>query len=103
MRDGMTRLRTFTSEIDGRIALGRLEDLGIHAFLQTDNCDGMHPHLDLLTGVHLLVADADLAKAREILAETGEAPPGPPWICPACGEDSEAGFDACWNCGRSRD
>jgi hypothetical protein len=103
MRDGMTRLRTFTSELEGRIALGRLTDLGITALLQTDNCDGMHPHLDLLAGVHLLVADADLDKARDILAESGADPAGPAWTCPACGEESEAGFDACWNCGRSRD
>lgn len=25
------------------------------------------------------------------------------WICSKCGEDSEDGFDLCWNCGTGRD
>lgn len=103
MRDGMIRLRSFASQLDGEIALGRLEALGVKAMLQTDNCDGMHPHLDLRAGVHLLVREEEAEKAREILAESGEAPKAPPWICSACGEDSEAGFDTCWNCGKARD
>jgi predicted amidophosphoribosyltransferase len=24
-----------------------------------------------------------------------------PWVCPACAEDVPAGFEICWNCGRS--
>jgi len=103
MVDGMTRLRTYISQLDGEIALGRLEALGVTAVLQSDNCGGMRPHLDLQAGVHLLVADEDIDKAREILTESGDQPAGPDWTCTGCGEQSEDGFDACWKCGHERD
>ena len=53
-----------------------------------------------------VVEDDDLPRARSLLAsflrpETTE--PGPPWDCPGCGEQVEAGFDLCWNCGRARE
>jgi TPP-dependent indolepyruvate ferredoxin oxidoreductase alpha subunit len=99
----MVRLRSFTNQLDGEIALGRLEALGVKAMLETDNCGGMRPHLDLQAGVHLIVIEAEAEKAREILAESGEAPKGPPWLCSGCGEESENGFDTCWKCGRARD
>jgi len=103
MPEGMTRVRTFPSQLEGEMARGRLEALGVTAILQSDNCGGQHPEFDPRSGVHLLVADADLEKAREILAEAAAAPSGPPWICLGCGEESEDGFDTCWNCGRPRD
>ena len=102
MVDGMTRIKTYISQMDGEIALGRLESLGVKAVIQTDNCGGMRPHLDLQAGVRLLVADEDLEKAREILAESGDKPAGPDWTCTSCKETSEDGFDACWSCGRER-
>lgn len=103
MRDGMIRLRSYTTQLDGEIARERLKALGVDAILETDSAGGMYPQLNLLNGMHLLVPEAEAEKAREILAEAGDSPKGPPWICSACGEDSEAGFDACWNCGKERD
>lgn len=53
-----------------------------------------------------VVEDEDLPRAREALAvflQPDPAQSAGPWICPACGERVEAGFDLCWNCGRSRD
>lgn len=47
-------------------------------------------------------ADADWPRAREIIAGVLAEEPDPaagPWQCRRCGEQSEAQFAACWNCG----
>lgn len=103
MRDGMTRLATYTNEIEAEIAKGRLESLGVPVVLAKDNCGGMRPHLDLQAGVKLFVADENVDKAREILATGPAATTAGFWVCPGCGEDVEGGFDACWKCGRDRE
>lgn len=103
MRDGMIRLRSYTDQLAGKLAMERLKSLGVEAALETDSCGGMYPQLTMLNGMHLLVPEVEADKAREILAESGDAPKGPPWICTSCGEDSEDGFDTCWNCGIARD
>lgn len=28
--------------------------------------------------------------------------PGPPWVCPRCGEECEGQFAQCWHCGTDR-
>ena len=103
MREGMTLLETFTSELEAQIALGRLEALGVPVVLEKDNCGGMRPHLDLQAGVKLYVPDEEVAKSREILAEETTASSAGPWVCSGCGEQIEGGFDACWKCGRDRE
>ncbi|MEA3277064.1 MAG: DUF2007 domain-containing protein [Pseudomonadota bacterium] len=53
-----------------------------------------------------VMEDTDLPRARELLSEflaQSAADPGSAWICPGCGEQVEAAFDLCWNCGRSRE
>jgi hypothetical protein len=62
--------------------------------------------LDIFPSVWV-VDDDDLPRARELLARflqlTADAVAGPPWVCPACGEQVEGGFDLCWHCGHERD
>jgi len=99
MRDGMASVQTFTSELEGAMALARLRALGMDAWLETDNCGGMRPHLDLQESVRLLVAGAELDRARDILAAADAGPVNPAWVCGRCGEHIEAGFDTCWQCG----
>lgn len=103
MREGLTRLETFTSEIEAEIAKGRLESLGVRVVLEKDNCGGMRPHLDLQAGVKLYVADEEVAKARDILTSAAVAVTAGTWICPGCSEEIEGSFDACWKCGRERE
>lgn len=59
--------------------------------------------LDIYPAVWVL-HDEDMPRARDLLRGflAQAAQPGPPWICPGCGERVEAGFDLCWNCGRAR-
>jgi hypothetical protein len=102
MRDGMTRLETYTSEIEAEIAKGRLENLGVSVVLEKDNCGGMRPHLDLQAGVKLFVPDDQVDKAREILA-TEPVPSTGSWVCQGCAEEIEGRFDTCWKCGRDRE
>lgn len=49
-----------------------------------------------------VLADGDLPRAQVLLerflAEAGEAKGGA-WVCRTCGEQVEAGFELCWNCG----
>ena len=102
MRDGMTRLETYTSEIEAEIAKGRLESLGVTVVLEKDNCGGMRPHLDLQAGVKLYVPDEEIDKAREILGDKSVATTTGVWVC-SCGEEIDGSFDACWKCGRDRE
>lgn len=102
MRDGMTVIKTFTSETAAQVVLNRLQALGVTAVIQVDNFGGMHPHFDLTRGVHLLVADQDREQALALLEDSAEASDLPAWTCSACGEQIEGGFDKCWKCGADK-
>lgn len=85
-----------------------LEGEGIKAVVQAERLTALAGQLpaNICTEVHVL-EDADLPRARELLRayearKPGEAGAGPPWICPACKEECEGNFDACWNCGAER-
>jgi len=101
MRDGMIRVETYGTELEAEMALGQLQDMGISGVLEMDNAGDMNPSLDAVQGVSVLVYPEDAAQARAILHGEGGDGSGP-WTCPACGEEGEPGYDACWNCGRER-
>jgi len=101
MRDGMTRVETYGTELEAEMALNQLQAMGISGVLEKDDADGLMPQLDMIEGIALLVFPEDAAQARAILQGTGGDGSGP-WTCPACGEEGEPGYDACWNCGRER-
>jgi len=103
MLDGMTRVKTYTSEIEAEIAKGRLETLGVTVVLESDNCGDMHPHLDLQAGVKLFVPDEELDKARDILSTVAVATTTGTWVCAGCSEEIDGSYDACWKCGRDRE
>ena len=101
MRDGWQVVATYLNEPEAEAARAYLEAEGIAAVISKDNVGGMGPQLDLQVGVKVLVADEDAEQAKAAL-EPPQGPGGGPWVCPGCGETSEAGFDTCWNCGRER-
>ncbi|MDD3552610.1 MAG: hypothetical protein PHH39_10680 [Methanothrix soehngenii] len=47
-----------------------LEGSGVEAIIQKDDCGGMRPYLQVMTGVQLLVAKEDVERAMEILKGT---------------------------------
>ena len=99
MRDGMVIAKTYLNETEARLDASRLEAQGLDAWVETDNCDGMYPQMDLLLGVKLLVRQDDAAEARDLLSPQACSLVEHPWDCPSCGEHIEAGFDTCWKCG----
>jgi hypothetical protein len=101
MRDGMIRVETFGTELAAEMALSQLQAMGISGTLEKDNSGGMNPQLDLIEGISVLVFPEDAAQARAILQGIGGDGSGP-WTCPACNQEGEPGYDACWNCGRER-
>ena len=58
----------FLNRVDAEIARGALEAEGIPATVSADDGAGTRPHL-WMGGVSLLVAAADVERAREILRE----------------------------------
>ena len=68
----------------------------------TSVCGGMRPHMDLTSGVHLLVADQDRDQSLALLCDSVEKIVSSPWACPACGEEIKAGFDTYWKCGAAK-
>jgi hypothetical protein len=61
---------SFGSEADAFVARAVLAAHDIEAHLQSDTAGGMLPHLDPRHGVRLVVARADEAEARSLLAES---------------------------------
>ncbi len=61
-------VETYGSEMEAMLARGLLETAGIQAFMFKDDGGGMVPSLQRWTGVRVLVPEADLERAREILA-----------------------------------
>lgn len=47
--------------------------------------------------------EADVTRAMDIITTYSGSKPEPgelqPWKCPACGEEVDANFAECWNCG----
>jgi hypothetical protein len=60
-------VRTFINEFEAERAKGILEEEGIESYISSDNVGGMEPPLQLIQGIKLLVLEADLKKAKEIL------------------------------------
>jgi putative signal transducing protein len=58
-----------SSRIEADLVAGLLRSEGISARVNADDAGGQEPQLQLQSGAQVLVAAADEARAREILAE----------------------------------
>lgn len=98
---------------------GILENAGIESFLRDEvmgRIDAPALAAGAIGAVKLVVSAADVARAEEVVRDFGgrlgthddpgvpapDLPPLPPWFCVHCGEQVEAQFDVCWNCGAAR-
>jgi hypothetical protein len=98
---------------------GLLENAGIEAFLRDEvmgRIDAPALAAGAIGAVKLVVTREHAAHAEQVLrdfgggrgmADTPADPPAdlpalPPWACVHCGEQVEAQFDTCWNCGAAR-
>jgi hypothetical protein len=74
MEHRIVPVTSFGSRPEAELARGLLESVGIPAFVSADDAGGMRPPLQLTQGVRLMVREADLARARRVLADhAGEA------------------------------
>ena len=67
MSADLVTIRTFINAVDAELARSALEAAGIDAMLRADDCGGTRPHL-WLGGVEVVVREADLERAEEILS-----------------------------------
>ena len=65
--DELVAVRTFINHIDADLAKGALEAAGIDSAISADDAGGTRPHLWVGAGVRLLVRQADVERAVEIL------------------------------------
>ena len=82
-----------------------LEANGIGTFLKNQFGFGGTGELPFVETVPQLfvLSENDVARARELIeSQEPAAEPGEPWTCPACDEENDAPFSACWNCGQPR-
>ncbi|MDX1448575.1 MAG: hypothetical protein R3246_05875 [Acidimicrobiia bacterium] len=71
---GAVVLTTFSSRMEADIAVAKLADSGIRAWIQTDSANGFEPQWDFIRGVRVLTREEDLAEAADVL----EVVPPPP-------------------------
>jgi hypothetical protein len=102
----MQRLYQARDRIEAQFLLDHLARQGLSAKLLGDYLAGAAGDLPVdIYPTLWLVEDADLPRAREVLARflaEAQAEVGPPWDCPRCGETVEGAFELCWNCGSGR-
>jgi hypothetical protein len=69
--DGATvSVAVVTSRLEADLIVGLLRSNGLYAFSAPDDAGGTEPQLQLSGGVRVLVAPADEAAARRLIAET---------------------------------
>ena len=70
MKDDTTIcVATFSNELEADMARMSLDSHGIDSFVSKDDCGGMRPWLQPITGVRLIVRESEAKQASEILEE----------------------------------
>jgi hypothetical protein len=69
--DRIVMLRSFSYRHEGELARTTLEAAGIQAALMVDDAGGAHVGLSFSNPARLLVREADLEAATEVLEEAG--------------------------------
>jgi len=97
----MKRLCRAANLPEAHILRGLLEQAGIHSRVFNEHAQsgvGQLPVQDAWP--ELWVEEDDVARASEVLEAFQRTPPASGTrACAACGEDSPANFQICWNCG----
>lgn len=66
---GLFVIRTFSRDLDARLAESVLEANGIESIVIADNAAGMMPYLDALHPIRIAVKEADVEDALALLGE----------------------------------
>ena len=105
--DRIITVAVFGNAAEAAIARSVVEDAGIRTSLDGELTSvALSLYAAGLTGVKLLVAEADAARAAAALAErldefsNAGSLPGSSWHCPTCDQVIDGTFQVCWSCGR---
>jgi hypothetical protein len=101
----MTLLFSSPSVVDVEFRQALLEEQGIACTVRNLLLSGTSNEGRYTFAVPELWAinDADVALAHIVLSpDAANASDAASWGCPSCGEDCEAQFTSCWNCGVDR-
>lgn len=67
MSEEMVVIKIFSSEAEAVMAQQLLDESGLQSFVLKDDAGGMEPHLQLTSGVRLLVKRVDADRSQKIL------------------------------------
>lgn len=67
MSTDIVTIKIFSDEMEAAMVQQALEDAGVRSFVSKDDAGGMEPHLQLTSGVRLLIQRSDAGRAQEIL------------------------------------
>ncbi len=98
----MIRFYVARQRYDAWLVADRLNQLGIRAHVFNQHASSIVGDVPPEVGQPQvwLERECDLERARNVLKDfEGGTPVGPSRACRACGEESPANFDLCWNCG----
>jgi Putative prokaryotic signal transducing protein len=70
---GLVQVAVVASRVEADLIAGLLRNNGLRAVVSADDAGGLEPQLQVY-GVRVLVAAADEAAARQVLAAAGESP-----------------------------
>ena len=102
----MIRFYIARQRFDAYLVADRLKQAGIRVHVFNENASSIAGEVGLDANVTQpqvwLEREADLERARTVLREMqAESRLRGTRHCTACGEDSPANFEICWNCGRA--
>jgi hypothetical protein len=113
MAENSVLLADYINPVEAELARNRLEAEGIPAFVVDASTAGVFSGMGIAS-VKLYVPEAELKRARGVLASPGEDPvlrrmsgdlplpdeTAPAWVyCPGCGSEVSTEFEYCSSCG----
>src|SRR5262245_4242656 len=109
MSEQLVTVARYTSPLEAQLALGRLREEGIQAFLAGDNSVSIFTGTGLGGDHQLQVTEADLGRAEQVLADLARDreldrhaaladPDAAIWVCPLCGDAVADHLDVCPAC-----
>ena len=100
---GWTRLYTADNPVELGFIRGLLDAEGLETRTQSMDLWAAAVEVYFAEGARpsVWVRDRDLARARDILANSDRRDQGEAWTCPECDERIEGQFSACWRCAGS--
>ncbi len=101
----MKKITTFNDIVTANVYKVQLESADIDILIKNDYPPGISISLGNQLPELWVINDKDLARAREIIKQVDQPAQTnqPNWTCKKCGEELDAQFNECWQCGQLRE